>query len=331
VYVGVIARPVGPKIKPFSNAGVWARIRATSCSFTTRYWPDKDKLRRINMPRSYLICATPRCGSTLLCELLTLTGVAGQPNEWLLPIAEALARESFDIDVCFDHPRYLDELKSKAVSANGVFSAKVMWPQMEQLLAGSLPWLARAPLTPPWNAGIFPGVKYVYISRDDEVRQAISFLLARRTGHWQRLTTEPLGQPSAAWMSAALRQGGDTRSFFLTQEAAPRWSTEEICRDLDNPPRRAEIISEINLHRKMIREHKSAWLDFFQRETMYPLNISYEELISDPRATINHVLDFLDLSVGTLTSLLGSRLRPLSDERNSLLARAYDADSMTSS
>ena len=31
---------------------------------------------------SYLICSTPRSGSTLLCEALTNTGVAGAPEEY---------------------------------------------------------------------------------------------------------------------------------------------------------------------------------------------------------------------------------------------------------
>ncbi|MGZ5376146.1 MAG: Stf0 family sulfotransferase, partial [Solirubrobacterales bacterium] len=32
--------------------------------------------------RSYLVCATPRSGSTLLCEALKSTGVAGRPEEY---------------------------------------------------------------------------------------------------------------------------------------------------------------------------------------------------------------------------------------------------------
>jgi len=31
--------------------------------------------------QSYLVAATPRSGSTLLCELLASTGVAGRPAE----------------------------------------------------------------------------------------------------------------------------------------------------------------------------------------------------------------------------------------------------------
>src|SRR5919197_6386428 len=30
----------------------------------------------------YLVCATPRSGSTLLCQLLERTGVAGRPDEY---------------------------------------------------------------------------------------------------------------------------------------------------------------------------------------------------------------------------------------------------------
>ena len=32
--------------------------------------------------RSYLVCATPRSGSTLVCQALEETGVAGRPEEY---------------------------------------------------------------------------------------------------------------------------------------------------------------------------------------------------------------------------------------------------------
>src|ERR1051325_5938804 len=85
------------------------------------------------MPSSYFICATPRSGSTLLCELLSLTGVAGNPNEWMLPLTEPLAREMFGIERGFEDPPYRSELKAKGCTSNGVFAAKLMWPAMQQL------------------------------------------------------------------------------------------------------------------------------------------------------------------------------------------------------
>src|SRR5688572_2189063 len=36
----------------------------------------------VSPERSYLVCATPRSGSTLLCHLLDQTGVAGRPEEY---------------------------------------------------------------------------------------------------------------------------------------------------------------------------------------------------------------------------------------------------------
>ena len=39
-----------------------------------------------NEIKSYLICATPRSGSSLLCEALRNTGLAGKPDEYFGPM-----------------------------------------------------------------------------------------------------------------------------------------------------------------------------------------------------------------------------------------------------
>src|SRR5438093_9935154 len=90
---------------------------------------------------SYIVCATPRSGSTLLCEYLMLTGVAGYPSEWFLPQGHVLAADMFGVQATFESPGYFEELLSKASTPNGVFGVKMMWPQMQQLLAGRLPGL----------------------------------------------------------------------------------------------------------------------------------------------------------------------------------------------
>jgi LPS sulfotransferase NodH len=105
---------------------------------------------------SYLVCATPRSGSTLLCHELDQTGLAGRPQEYF----EALRRsgvprrphEYFDPD---RHPniverlafremlegapkpnplwqpdtydQYLEWALSEGTTPNGVFGAKLMW------------------------------------------------------------------------------------------------------------------------------------------------------------------------------------------------------------
>jgi LPS sulfotransferase NodH len=40
-------------------------------------WPDTP-----DTESSYLVCGTPRSGTSLLCRLLAATGVAGRPEEY---------------------------------------------------------------------------------------------------------------------------------------------------------------------------------------------------------------------------------------------------------
>src|SRR3954452_14799076 len=98
------------------------------------------------LPRlSYLVCATERSGSTLLCELLAGTGVAGRPEE-VFETLEATgrvrqAREYFDgtdpevlrllpplqapVAVRPWEDRLADAL-ARGTTPNGVFGAKMM-------------------------------------------------------------------------------------------------------------------------------------------------------------------------------------------------------------
>src|SRR5689334_3376396 len=107
--------------------------------------------------RSYLVCATPRSGSTLLCHLLDQTGIAGHPEEYFEALRHSGAprkpHEYFDPDrhaniierLAFRelpdgiertaHPlwepesydRYLASALDAGTTPNGVFGAKLMW------------------------------------------------------------------------------------------------------------------------------------------------------------------------------------------------------------
>src|SRR5215213_3769543 len=113
---------------------------------------------------SYLICTTPRSGSTLLCELLEGTGVAGRPDEYFqqlratgMPmtprdyldgVAAGLVPPPADHDgngddlSVYDPRRFADFeqyvawVRRRATTPNGVFAAKIMWPYMAGLVDG---------------------------------------------------------------------------------------------------------------------------------------------------------------------------------------------------
>lgn len=116
----------------------------------------------------YIICCTKRTGSTLLCQLLS--GKAGQPGEYLNP----LYRRHFGIAEPdrkkVDRRGYISELID---ASGGIFGLKVVHSHV----CGELKSQSLEKLFPeqPW---------YIYLTRDDKVKQAVSILIATQSGAW---------------------------------------------------------------------------------------------------------------------------------------------------
>jgi trehalose 2-sulfotransferase len=77
---------------------------------------------------SYLICATPRTGSSLLCGLLDSTGVAGHPESWFRRQDEREFAVRWGIadppDGAFGDADYFLAAAAAGSTANGVFAAR---------------------------------------------------------------------------------------------------------------------------------------------------------------------------------------------------------------
>jgi LPS sulfotransferase NodH len=250
-----------------------------------------------------------------------LTGVAGNPNEWMLPDVAPLAQEMFGVSSPFDDPQYPEELAARAATANGVFAAKLMWPTMQQLLDGSL-W-GRSAIEKTLLRSTWSHLRYIHISRRDELRQAISLLVALRTDHWQQIAIAPAGQLDFTWASAALRvDARSERPRLRLEDSAPRWPLDELQRELENPLRHDSLMAEIDSCRALIRQQQDAWAHFFHGQGVTPFAVYYEDLVADLAGVIRDVLQFLRLPIRP-PDLSTLRLRPMSDARNALLARAY--------
>jgi LPS sulfotransferase NodH len=118
---------------------------------------------------TYVVCALPRSGSSLLCELLFNTGLAGAPAEYFDPtmrrqLARGWETESFE--------QYLRALLARKTGPNGVFGFKAHFFQLDETFPGSS------------LADTFPGLRHVYITRGDRLRQAISWARALQTRKW---------------------------------------------------------------------------------------------------------------------------------------------------
>jgi LPS sulfotransferase NodH len=162
---------------------------------------------------SYLVCATQRSGSTLLCELLKDTGVAGRPEEYFEATSETglpphpgdyledLPRTGAGIRDDSTPPRapehssllglasyrdHLDRSFRLGTTDNGVFGAKLMWRNLPDLhqLAGELPEYAGLDLHELLER-LFENPRYVWVTRRDKVRQAISLWRALQTRAWR--------------------------------------------------------------------------------------------------------------------------------------------------
>jgi LPS sulfotransferase NodH len=236
--------------------------------------------------RSYLVCATPRSGSTLLCSLLDRTGVAGHPEEYFealrhsgVPrkpheyfdpqrhanIIERLAfRELPDGKERAANPlwepesydRYLAWALEQGTTPNGVFGAKLMWGYLGDfaaLLRGIDGNAGRA--VPELLDASFPHLRYVQITRHDKVRQAVSLWKAVQTQAWRR---------------------------------------ENGC---DDAPAMEPMFSfrAINYLVRLLTAHDASWDAYFLGLGVEPLKITYEELAEAPERVVRGVLEHLEI------------------------------------
>jgi LPS sulfotransferase NodH len=118
---------------------------------------------------SFFVCSLPRSGSSLLCELLTNTELAGAPTEYFDEELMNEFRRAWGVETLDD---YLAALLAKKTSPNGVFGCKFHLHQL------------RATFGDADVREIFPALRCVFISRRDHVRQAVSYARAIETNQW---------------------------------------------------------------------------------------------------------------------------------------------------
>jgi trehalose 2-sulfotransferase len=280
--------------------------------------PAEDGPRKAS--RSYLVCATQRSGSTLLCEGLERSGVAGRPREYfeelketglprrpreyfwelrspevfrLLPADSQLDRDSERSPTWSrdDYARHLDAALREGTTPNGVFGAKLMWSYFNDFMAlmRGIPRLGGMGDGSLLNAA-FPELRYVFVSRSDKVRQAVSMWRALQTWVWRQ---EGDGAPAAA------------------------------------PPERRAVYSfdAIDHLLEQLRRQEDAWRGFFFRIGQRPLPVYYEDIAGDLEGTVAHVLDELQIERPRRGALLaGQSMRRQSDDLSESWVQSYLED-----
>jgi LPS sulfotransferase NodH len=257
---------------------------------------------------SYLVCATQRSGSTLLCELLKGTEVAGVPDEYFeelrstgLPrqareyfepphvahIADALtvsdpgrAEEPGDFEGWFSY------VLKRGTTPNGVFGAKMMWNYFDDFRAriAELPGLDTLLFTEALDT-VFPNLRIIFVRRRDKLAQAVSLWKAIQTQQWRNEAEGERDQLEAAYDYEALK--------FLVEE----------------------------LHRWDAR-----WEDWFYATGRQPIRVIYEEFVGARAATIGRVLDELGIDPPEPAGERGPMKRQADDLSHDWVARFRDDD-----
>lgn len=138
--------------------------------------PDRlrDYQTHIEQSKPYLLCVTPRSGSTYFCELLRRTRSAGIPAEYLRPDSARafLERRAEAGEHDLTLLQYMGCLLDRQSSRNGAFGIKASYVQYSPFVETGLDRL------------LFSHFRKVRLYRKSLVDQGISLHLATATGRW---------------------------------------------------------------------------------------------------------------------------------------------------
>jgi trehalose 2-sulfotransferase len=271
---------------------------------------------------SYLICATPRSGSTLLCEALKSTGVAGVPEEYFEALRHSgrprRPQEYFigaeDRTILrhlgehasmdgrpersplwdrHDYEPYLRWAIERGTTPNGVFGAKLMWSYFGDFvsLLREIPAYRELPIQELLPA-VFPELRYVRVVRANKVRQAVSLWKAVQTATWRSEDTDELATVDEA----------DTQNGL--------------------GPRLKFHFRAIEHLLDQILAHEACWDAYFEHCGVLPHVVFYEDFADSPEETALGVLRHIGVEAPASVKI-EPRMQPQTDTLNQRWSRRF--------
>lgn len=234
---------------------------------------------------SYVICTSPRSGSTLLCTLLTATGVAGKPASYFYDqsVEDWLAELGIAVDETATEHEVLQTALGAVLRAGRNGTNLFGLRQQAHSLAFLCEKLAHLAPQKTTDAGrfekVFGSTFFIYLSRPDKVAQAVSYLKAKQSGLWH-----------VAHDGSELERNAPHRE--------PSYDSEELSACV-----------------RMMHEYDRDWNDWFAREGIEPLRISYDSLAASPIETLREVLASLGLDRSAADGVVPG-VRKLADSIN---------------
>jgi LPS sulfotransferase NodH len=202
---------------------------------------------------SYWICSTPRVGSTLLSHLLASTGVAGKPEEFFLEENVEIKKDRWGVEL-FDE--YLNAVLQKGSSPNGVFGVKmspgVVFRYLEDQIRTIPKWSHDDLSIYEMLNSVFPNLKFIWLTRRNKVRQAVSWWKAAQSSEWGR---------------------------FKDEESRVQGKLEYVFESIDHLFNESAMLD-------------ASWQDHFDNWNVHPLTLVYEDYVNDLKGTVEEVLSY---------------------------------------
>ncbi len=212
--------------------------------------------------QSYRIWFSQCNGSTLLCKMLELTGVAGAPGEFFNTMDNQSLSEKYQVST---FEALQKAIWSRGTGHNGVFGMKHSLHRIRyEKIYIELKQLRNIPSDQEIHeeellSPFFPNCKHIFLTRRNKIRQAVSWWKAIQDNNWHikaedTYTTDP--------------------EFY-----DKRYNYDAI----------KHLLQEATLRECAIQA-------YFTKFNIKPLTLVYEDMIPDMHTTIIQVLDYLNIS-----------------------------------
>ncbi len=241
--------------------------------------------------QSYIICATPRSGTTLLCDLLADTGVAGRPDSFFrrqsiswwtnyLGVSTTNWRDEYEFD-----QEYLATTYQEGAGGTSIFGMRLMWEHVNYLSKRLDVYFPGLSSDCARFQAAFGSICFVHLSREDKAAQAVSRIKAEQTGLWH------------------VDADGAERER-LKPEESPFYNAEVLSAQM------AEYV-----------RHDAAWVNWFAQQKIQPVNITYEALSRNPQTTLATVLSALGVNPAIAKTVQPRTTRMANSENRRWVAR----------
>ncbi|MDG2305096.1 MAG: Stf0 family sulfotransferase [Candidatus Binatia bacterium] len=263
----------------------------------SRNGPAFDLPAPVEGAQTWIAASVPRSGSTLLCRTLWDTGGVGAPKEYLNAMqlrdwevrlgTSLVARVGYGLltgrasglasGAGWTQERFaahVERVRSRRSDASGRFGLKIHYHHFEN-------WF----LTRGWSVeDLLAPQRWVRISREDRVAQAVSWARALQTGRWtihQRASTPSFYRASQIdrLVAEIERQEAGWDDYFASRGIAPfRLTYEELVGDLQGTIRRVlgflgapnaadACVADVAL-RRQANEVNARWIERYRASRM---------------------------------------------------------------